>query len=230
LNNREKEIIALLPIKAHSSRIPRKNFRYFNGKPLFQWILNTLLCIDRISKIVINTDAEKELYEHGFKPTDKIFLKSRKHELCGDEVSMNAILLDDVNDFPADIYVMTHTTNPLLKAETILQAIACFEQKNIDNSIDSLFSVNRHQTRFYRNDATPINHDPDNLIPTQDLEAWYEENSNLYIFSKKSFMKTQARIGRQPIMYEMQRWESIDIDDQESWDLAEIIASVKLIA
>jgi CMP-N-acetylneuraminic acid synthetase len=69
-----------------------------------------------------------------------------------------------------------------------------------------------------------VNHDPDNLIPTQNLEPWFEENSNLYIFTRESFATTNARIGKRPMMYEGPRFESIDIDTPADWDLAVVAA------
>ena len=86
---------------------------------------------------------------------------------------------------------MTHTTNPLLKKDTIVDAINKFKTSLAGN--DSLFSVTKHQTRFYSHEGIPINHDPDNLIPTQDLPLWYEENSNFYLFTKFSFLEANAR-------------------------------------
>ncbi len=86
-----------------------------------------------------------------------------------------------------------------------------------------MFAVNKFQTRFYREDGSAINHDPNNLIRTQDLEPWYEENSNLYIFSAASFARTNARIGAKPQMFVTTRSESLDIDDQEGWDMAEAV-------
>jgi CMP-N-acetylneuraminic acid synthetase len=90
--------------------------------------------------------------------------------------------------------------------------------------------VNKIQTRFYREDLSPVNHDPDNLIRTQDLEPWYEENSNLYCFNRESFAATGARIGRRPTMFETPHLESADIDDATGWHLAEIIALSRLIS
>jgi CMP-N-acetylneuraminic acid synthetase len=84
--------------------------------------------------------------------------------------------------------------------------------------------VNRYQTRFYRVDGSAINHDPENLVRTQDLELWFEENSSLYIFTAESFAKTNARIGARPIMFETPRLESIDIDTEPDWRLAEIVS------
>jgi CMP-N-acetylneuraminic acid synthetase len=119
---------------------------------------------------------------------------------------------------------MTHTTNPLLSAASVRSALEAYEKGRASGQADSLFTVNKFQTRFYRADASPVNHDPNNLLRTQDLEPWFEENSNLYIFSKSSFTAANARIGKKPILFETPRAESADIDDQEGWDIAETLA------
>ena len=214
--------IALLPMKANSERVKGKNFRDFCGKPLFQWILETLLAIKEIDQIVINTDASHILANNGLVETDRIIIRDRKPEICGDHISMNAIIKDDIDNIVADTYLMTHTTNPLLSADTIKKALIRFEEGRLNGSADSLFSVDKVQTRFYRGDGSPINHDPNNLVPTQHLEPWFEENSNLYIFTKDSFSKTGARIGNTPVMYENPYFESIDIDTPADWDFAVI--------
>ena len=216
--------IALLPMKAHSARVSGKNFREFAGKPLFRWILDTLLEVAEIDKIVINTDARDILAEKGLVDTDRIFIRDRKPEICGDFVSMNLVIADDLANVPADAYLMTHTTNPLLSAVSIRAAIGEYRSREKAGTHDSLFTVNKFQTRFYRADGSPVNHDPNNLLRTQDLEPWFEENSNLYIFSRESFEATNARIGIRPILFETPRAESADIDDQEGWDIAEKIA------
>ena len=141
---------------------------------------------------------------------------------------MNRILEDDVNAVPADLYLMTHTTNPLLSVESINAAIAAY-LKGIAEGKDSLFSVNRYQTRFYREDASPVNHDPANLVRTQDLEPWFEENSNLYLFSRQSFASSASRIGNKPLLFETPHMESVDIDDEVGWTVAELFALSKQI-
>jgi CMP-N-acetylneuraminic acid synthetase len=219
-----KRIVALLPMKANSERVRGKNFRSFAGKPLFRWILDTLLSVDEIDQVVINTDARAILAENGLVDSDRVLIRDRKPEICGDFVSMNLVLADDVANVPADLYCMTHTTNPLLSADTIRRAIATYGEDVAAGTHDSLFTVQKVQTRFYRGDASAVNHDPKNLIRTQDLEPWYEENSNLYLFSAKSFASTDARIGSSPNLLVMPRSEALDIDDQESWDMAEAMA------
>lgn len=218
----DRKIVALLPMKANSERMKGKNFKLLAGKPLFEWILDALLAIDEIDQIVINSDARKILAEHGLVETDRVKIRDRNRDLCGDLVSMNLILADDVDHVPADIYLMTHTTNPLLSSMTIKNALEAFtlnQQKH-----DSLFSVNKIQTRFYREDMSPVNHDPNNLIRTQDLEPWFEENSCLYIFTKDSFQQTKARIGNTPMIFVTPSLESVDIDEPEDWELASALA------
>lgn len=212
--------VALLPMKANSERVKGKNFRDFCGKPLFRWILDTLERVEKIDHIVINTDARQLLVDSGLTGSERIIIRDRKPEICGDDVSMNLVLADDISTIDADVYLMTHTTNPLLRATTIAQGLESFLQAHSAGEADSLFTVNKTQTRFYREDCSPVNHDPDNLVRTQDLEPWYEENSNLYIFTEDSFRQTNARIGIKPMMYETPKIESIDIDTQEDWDIA----------
>ncbi|MGD1859437.1 MAG: acylneuraminate cytidylyltransferase family protein [Leptolyngbyaceae cyanobacterium] len=222
--NHNLSIVALLPIKAQSERVKGKNFREFHGKPLFTWILEVLTSLIEINQIVINTDARSILLDRGLCESNRLKIRVRKPDLCGDAVSMNKILADDIAAVPADLYLMTHTTNPLLSAKTIQRALRDFVGARDAGNADSLFAVNRFQTRFYREDASPINHDPQNLIPTQNLEPWYEENSNLYLFTAESFAATGARIGQHPLMFETPRLESVDIDTLEDWQLAEAIA------
>jgi CMP-N-acetylneuraminic acid synthetase len=219
--------VALLPMKAHSQRVPAKNFRDFCGRPLFRWVLDMLLSIEAIDEVVINTDARAELARHGLTEGGRVRIRDRRADLCGDTVSMNRILADDVARVPADLYLMTHTTNPLLRRETVTGALAAFGRARARGTADSLFTVTKVQTRFYRADASPVNHDPANLVQTQDLEPWFEENSNLYLFTPESFAATGARIGAAPMLHETDPAHSIDIDTPGDWDLAELAARAR---
>lgn len=211
-------------MKAHSARVKAKNFRNIAGKPLFRWILEAMLDVDRIDQIVINTDARDILAEAGLTEDvwgDRVLIRDRKPELCGDFVSMNLVLEDDIQHVASDHYFMTHTTNPLLTSQTIETMLDEYLRNYRDGSADSLFTVNRLQTRFYRSDGSPINHDPDNLIRTQDLDPYLEENSVGYFFTRESFAETSARIGKKPAMYATPRLESVDIDEPSDWFIAE---------
>ncbi len=212
---------ALLPMKGHSERVKNKNLRDFNGKPLFYYVLSTLMNCDFVSELYIDTDS-KEIADRAKSYFSDVHIIKRPSELCGDMVSMNEIIKHDIKVTDGEYYIQTHSTNPLLKAETLDRGCKLF----IDNrgKYDSLFSVNRCQSRLYDKNIRAVNHNPDILIRTQDLPPLYEENSNLYIFSKTSFFEKNARIGRSPQIMEMDRLESVDIDEETDFILAEQIA------
>lgn len=218
--NRKLDLVALLPMKANSERVVGKNFKNFCGKPLFRWMLDSLLKIDRVDAVVINTDAELHLKKHGLPDDSRILIHERPEEICGDLVSMNRIIENDLSRIDANHFLMTHTTNPLLTVQSIESALDLYLGST---DYDSAFSVNRIQTRFYDENGAAINHDPENLLRTQDLPPWFEENSNFYLFTPESFAKTNARIGEKPLMVETEPFESTDIDTPADWELAEIL-------
>lgn len=217
------KVVALLPMKANSERVKGKNFRHFGGKPLFRWMLDTLKSVSTIDAVVINTDAREILAENELIEGERIIIRDRKSEICGDFVSMNVIINDDLQNIDADIYLMTHTTNPLLSKKSVEAAILQFKAALKSGAADSLFTVNKVQERFYDSSVKALNHDPNNLIRTQDLNPWYQENSNLYLFTKESFSRTKARIGKKPMMLETPPYESTDIDTPDDWDLGEVM-------
>jgi len=216
-----RKVTALIPIKENSERVKNKNFRMFNGKPLYHHILETLEKTYAIDEIIIDTDSYIVTNE-AQKIFNKVMIHERPKELRGDFVSVNKIIEYDISISDSDIFVQTHATNPLLKAETLAIALKKFIESEDNN--DSLFSVNRYQSRFYTHKGEAINHNLEKLLRTQDLPPVYEENSNFYIFTRESFNKKKRRIGENPILFEMSRIEAIDIDDEFSFKLAEILA------
>lgn len=214
-------VVALVPMKAHSERVPNKNVREFAGMPLFHHVLETLEETYAVDEVLVDTDSE-HIASEAEERFPKVRSIPRPSEFQGDLVSMNRIIAHDITQSQADIYLQTHATNPLLSEKTFSDALRAFASSE---QHDSLFSVTRIQTRLYSADGRPINHDPTKLIRTQDLPPVYEENSCLYIFTKESFETAGSRrIGNRPLMYETDRIESIDIDDEFSFGLAELLA------
>ena len=214
------KIAALVPMRHHSIRVPEKNFRIIAGKPLFHYIITTLLDVKEIDHIVVDTDSEKIIngLQKDF-PTVKI-LKRPEH-LCADTIPMNEILLYDTGQIEADLFLQTHSTNPLLKSESISKAITQLTTNM--PSYDSLFSVTRIQSRYWDQLTRPINHNPSILLRTQDLPPIYEENSCIYMFKREILLKHRNRIGERPLMFEIDRSESFDIDEELDFLLAELM-------
>jgi N-acylneuraminate cytidylyltransferase len=209
-------LITLVPMKGHSERVPNKNLREFNGRPLCHWILNTLSHTPAIDEVVVNTDSERIAEEA---QTFEVTILTRPDRLRGDHVSMNEIILHDVDQTDGDLYLQTHCTNPLLCSETISEAVSTFEE----HDCDSLFSVTPLQTRLWDENGEPINHRRDELKRTQDLPPIYEENSNIYLFTPESVRRRKNRIGDNPTMFPMDETEAIDIDELIDFRIAETL-------
>lgn len=206
-------------MKGHSERVPGKNMRACAGKPLCSYVLSTLAGIPEISEILVNTDSD-EIAEY-CESLEKVVVIRRPESLAGDFVSMNKIIEHDLAHAKNNYVLQTHSTNPLLKSETVVKGISIMEE---ENKYDSVFSVTRHQSRFFTADMNPINHDPNKLERTQDLPPVYEENSNIYLFSKTSFKASGGkRIGNSPGILEMDKLESLDIDEEEDFLMAEVL-------
>jgi CMP-N-acetylneuraminic acid synthetase len=219
------KILALVPMRHHSQRVPGKNYRPLAGKPLFHHILETLLDVPEINEILVDTDSEPVI--DGLRrhfPTVK--LTPRPEHLRADTTPMNDILLHDTAQAPADFYLQTHSTNPLLKPATISQAI----QLLLTNypKYDSLFSVTRWQTRLYDQHGTAINHNPGELLQTQDLPPVYEENSCLYLFTRENLVRRHHRIGEHPLLFEIPRLEAVDIDEESDFEIADLLMRRRL--
>ena len=155
----------------------------------------------------------------------------RPDEIIGDFISMNKIIEYDISKHESDIYIQTHSTNPLIKQKTIDNALKYFikVKNNKLNSHDSIFSVTKILSRLYDKSKKPINHNPDKLIRTQDLDPIYEENSCIYIFTKESFFEnSNKRIGKNPEIFEIDSTEAIDIDTEFDFKLAETISKLSL--
>lgn len=216
------KLAALVPMRHHSQRVPGKNYRLLAGKPLFHYILETLLAVPEIEAVVVDTDSDPVM--DGLRTHfPQVRLIERPESLRADDVPMNAILMHDTEQVPAEFYLQTHSTNPLLKPDTISRAIQSFLANY--PTYDSLFSVTRLQTRLYDRDGQAINHDPGELIQTQDLPPVYEENSCLYMFTRENLMARRHRIGASPYLFEIDAAEAWDIDEELDFEICDFLLS-----
>ncbi|MBN1370779.1 MAG: acylneuraminate cytidylyltransferase family protein [Anaerolineaceae bacterium] len=215
-----QKIVALVPMRHHSERVPGKNYRLLNGKPLYAHIVETLLDVPEVSKIVVDTDSPVIL-EGLAKNYPQVGTQERPEHLRAGTIPMNEILLHDTALEPADLYLQTHSTNPLLRAETLSAAIKALR----DNypAYDSLFGVTRLQTRLWDQLARPINHNPAILLRTQDLPPTYMENSCVYLFTRQTLEQRRNRLGERPYMFEVSAAEAWDIDEELTFQIVDLL-------
>lgn len=213
-------ILGILPIKQNSQRVPGKNFRTFLGQPLFLHILATLVESTRLTRIVVDTDSEW-LISYLNENWPQVEAIRRPDHLALGSTPMNDVLQNTLKAAGEDFFLQVHVTSPLLSVQTIDRAIDFFWQHWPDH--DSLFSVTKKQERLWSKDCIPLNHDPAILLPTQDLAPIFVENSCLYLFNREVFTREVGRIGRAPILFTTPELESLDIDTEEDFKIAEAL-------
>jgi CMP-N-acetylneuraminic acid synthetase len=211
---------ALVPMRHHSERVPGKNFRLMAGRPLYAYILETLLACRSVSLIVVDTDSPI-IREGVAERFPSVRLIDRPEHLRGGEVATNDILEHDVGRVPGAYYLQTHCTNPLLKPATIDRAAAAFLRAFPEK--DSLFTVTRWHKRLWSEGGEPLNHDPAILLRTQDLPPVFEENSCLYLFERGRFLAAHNRLGRAPMLFEIAPEEALDIDEEADFRMVETL-------
>jgi CMP-N-acetylneuraminic acid synthetase len=220
------KIVALVPMRHHSERVAGKNYRAMAGRPLYAYILGTLLSCSEIAQVIVDTDSP--IIMQGINsdfPAVQVW--ERPDHLRAGGVPMNEILLHDVGRIEADFYLQTHSTNPLLRPETVALSIRTFLEKY--PTYDSLFSVTRLQTRLWDSLGRAMNHNPAVLLRTQDLPPVYEENSCLYIFTRQTLVDRYNRLGERPLMFPIDRAEAWDIDEEIDFQIAEHLLKHNLI-
>jgi CMP-N-acetylneuraminic acid synthetase len=214
------KIVALVPMRHHSQRVPGKNYRLLEGKPLFQHIIETLQAVPEIDTILVDTNSQPVI-EGLRRDFPQVLVIDRPGHLCADTISMNEILIYDTSQLAANFYLQTHSTNPLLRPKTISKAIQTFLADFPKH--DSLFSVTRMQKRLYDRNGQALNHDPNVLIQTQDLPPVYEENSCMYIFTRQNLARRHNRLGERPLMFEVDAAEAWDIDEEFDFAIVDIL-------
>ena len=214
------KIVAIVPMRHHSQRVPGKNYRLLAGKPLYQHIIETLLLVPEISSIAVDTDSNPVM--QGLRRDfPQVVILPRPGKLRAASIPMNEILLYDTTQVEADFYLQTHSTNPLLRPATISKAIQTFLADYPTH--DSLFSVTPLQTRLYDQNGQALNHDPNILLQTQNLPPVFEENSCIYIFTRENLERRRNRLGERPLMFVMEAEEAWDIDEQLDFAITDFL-------
>lgn len=213
------KIVSFIPIKLNNQRLPGKNTMLLNGRPVCDYLFETVSKINEIDEKYIYCSDEAIIpYVKPYEDKGVKFLK-RDTYLDGFQVKGLEIIDRFVKDVDADIYVLTHVTQPFTKSESIRNAL----EKVVSGEYDSAFSAVKFQDYFWVN-GKPMNYDMKNVVRTQDLDPIYMETGAFFIFRKDVFTKLGQRIGENPYIYEIDQFEAVDIDTAEDFEFAKAVA------
>ncbi len=210
-----EKVVSFIPIKLNNQRLSGKNLMELDGRPLCDYIFKTIGGIDEITEKYVYCSDEK-IKE--YMPQGITFLK-RDAYLDGFQVKGLEIIEHFVRDVDADIYVLTHVTQPFTQAESIRNAL----NKVLYEGYDSAFScISMQDYCWYK--GRPLNYDMKDIVTTQNLEPIFVETGAFFIFRKEVFTKLHQRIGNNPYMYPISQLEAVDIDTAEDFEFAKAVA------
>ncbi len=205
------KVVAFVPIKLNSQRLPQKNILPLGKHALCWYIFDSLGKVKQIDDIYVfcSDESIKE-----YIPDNVKFLK-RDPRLDGDTVKGAEIYSDFIKTVDADVYVLAHATSPFIASESLDNAVS----KVLSGENDSAFSAQRIQTfAWYK--GKPINYELTDVPRTQDLEPVWIETSAFFVFKKEVFTEMGRRIGEFPYVQEVCGRETIDIDTNDDYELA----------
>ena len=210
---------AFIPIKTTSKRVPGKNFRELNGVPLYKYIISNAVESHAFDEIYIDTDSDEIL---SYAETLNLKTIIRLDELAADDANGNDLLNYHHKKFPNfKYYFQLFATAPLLKPDSIFE---CVNKLTESNECDSILTVTKECGWFWFK-GNPVNYEPSILPRSQDADMLIKESTGLYGIKKESLEKHSCRIGVKPIMHEIDPIESLDIDTEHEFFLAEKLAT-----
>lgn len=210
------KIVAIMPIKLKNERCPGKNTRMLGDKPLLQYELDNLKKTELCDSINVYCSDESII---PFLPEGINFIK-RPAFLDLPTSNFTQIFDNFMRVVDSEIYVYAHATAPFITVSTMRQCIKAVES----GEYDSAFCAIKLQDYLWQ-DGEPLNFDASNLPRTQDLKPIYQETSGVYVFTKDVYKKHKRRIGEKPFIKEVSFKEAVDIDNQEDFDLAEVLVN-----
>ena len=212
--------IAFIPARCGSKEIELKNIKPFCGKPLIFWNLQALQNSKNIDVIYVATDCSdiKEVV-HSFN-FSKVFIYDREAINASDTSSTESVMLEFINKknfCDEDLFFLVQATSPLTQTEDFDNALKQLKEEQAD----SLLTCVRTKAFFWNDNGSAINYNYMKRPRRQNFKVQLMENGSFYINSIKNILKDKNRLSGKITIFEMQAYQSIDIDTKEDWILAE---------
>ncbi|WP_114634212.1 cytidylyltransferase domain-containing protein [Vibrio splendidus] len=220
----DKKIMAFIPARGGSKRLPRKNVLPLAGKPLINWSIEAGKKSQYIDRVFVSTD-DKEIADVACQ-LDAELPELRPAELASDTAKTEDVLLYSLEKFApdVDVVVLLQPTSPLRTAEHIDEALELF----MEQEAFSVVSVTPCEHPPLWSNTLPKDNSmgdfirPEALSRSQDISQYYRLNGAIYIFNVKKLREyNEIRYTSETYAYVMDSDVSFDIDTEIDFDLAQ---------
>ena len=212
----ENKIIAMVPVRAGSTRVPNKNTRKFADTNLLDLKLKVLKKVQGITQIIVSTDCE---IAAEIANKQKVKIQWRNNYYAGSNITNDQHWLHIAKTTPGDIVFLAQVTSPLLRVSSIQNALNFYLNSNIHDSLNSVTA----EKKFLWKDMKPINYNINQTPKSQDLPNIVSLNFAITIIKKQVMIKRKNVIGFNPSFFELDKVESLDIDDLIDFNIAELM-------
>lgn len=210
------KVVAFVPAKGSSERIPNKNLSILDGEYLFKRKLRQLLDCALIDEVVLDTDSDEIAALAADLPVRRL---SRPAELASNATDGHALFAWECSQVEADLYIQTLCTAPYVGPDTISRAIHALRTRP---SYDSLVGVTAEKQYLWQEGRPAYG---EGIIPNSvDLPATTVESMSLYLV-KREALHLERRFGERPLLFPLSPTEAVDVNWPEDLQLAELIAA-----
>lgn len=215
------KVVAFLPVKGQSDRIENKNLKLLDGKPLFLHTLEKLMACDFIDEVYLDTESDS-IIERAEESGCRIF--KRDPELASNKTDGNRLFHNEIKDIDGDIYIQILCTSPFIEIDTIRNGVNALAGSD---QYDSAVLVRKEKLYTWDSQKLRPSYDIDHIPNSFTLDDTIIETMGLYIIKKQPARKMRRRIGDKPFLLEAKPLEAVDVNYEEDFQLAELIAAGK---
>lgn len=210
------KVIAMVPVRSGSTRVPQKNIRPFGDTNLLQLKLILLKQLDGITDIIVSTDCEKSANiacKHNIK------VQWRNKYYAGSKVTNDQHWHHIAQTTPGEVVFLAQVTSPLLRVSSMQEALNSFLSSDKHDSINSVSA----EKKFLWENGKPINYDIDMTPKSQDLPNIVSLNFAITIIQRQIMIEKKNVVGSKPNFFALDKVESLDVDDLTDFKIAELI-------
>lgn len=221
------KIVLHIPAREGSKRVPKKNLREMNGKPMISYVIEAALTAGITDYCYVNTDSEGIIeYVKANYTSMNIYLRDK--ELCNDNAKSDDFNADIIRKLQPDTLIMINPVCPLIEAEDIIEALEAYKNSDCDTLITS---SSTHMQTFC--DGKPVNIDiTKQLAPSQDNPIITTLNWAITIWDAKPFVERMdkdgfAVWGERISFYDIDQFKAIKVSEEKDFIFAEKMLKVK---
>ncbi len=213
------KIKALVAVRSGSVRVKNKNMRPFAGSTLLEVKLRQLKRIPNLDGIIVNSNDDEMLALAASLGCETV---KRDPYYASNAVSMSEVYRNMAEHCDCDVIAYINCTNPLLKDETIIEAIDTYLRLAATGEYDSLNSAHLIK-EFMFLDNKPINYDLKHQPRSQDLPNIAALNFAISILSREQMIRGMNVVGDKPYIHIINEVEATDIDNPIDFEFAEFV-------